>query len=330
MNRRPRISVALCTHNGANFIEEQLLSILSQTTLPDEVVVSDDASTDDTVDRVTAVWAKQPKSADLPELRVLRNTNALGVTKNFEQALLACRGDVIALSDQDDRWHENRIDRSINHLEGDERLLFMHTDATLVDEHGASLQLALSEGLGISRVERAELEGGNGYRTLLRRNLATGATSMIRRDLLELTTPFPAHWIHDEWLAIIAAAVGGHSYLPEQLIDYRQHPTNQIGVMKLNMAGKLGRLMETRGDRYNFLLARASELASGLHGLGDAVTFQVREQARSKLAHHEMRATIPGPRWKRIVPVMREMMTGRYFRYSRGFADAVRDLVQPF
>ena len=102
-----RISVALCTHNGARYVTEQVESILRQTLPPDEIVLSDDASTDDTVALVRAALAAHPNV----ELRVFENDPALRVTKNFEQAVVACTGDLVALSDQDDIWAPDRLER---------------------------------------------------------------------------------------------------------------------------------------------------------------------------------------------------------------------------
>ena len=94
-------SVALCTYNGAAYLEEQLLSIFGQSTRPDEIVVSDDGSTDETLtvlERVVEAWRAED-AAHAVEVVVLRNATALGVTANFEQALAACSGDLIALCD---------------------------------------------------------------------------------------------------------------------------------------------------------------------------------------------------------------------------------------
>ena len=95
------VSVALCTYNGAAYLEEQLLSILGQSLRPDEIVVSDDGSTDETLAvlaRVVEAWRAED-AAHVLKVLVLRNATALGVTANFEQALAACSGDLIALCD---------------------------------------------------------------------------------------------------------------------------------------------------------------------------------------------------------------------------------------
>ncbi|MBC7760514.1 MAG: glycosyltransferase, partial [Candidatus Saccharibacteria bacterium] len=107
------VSVALCTRNGAQFIEAQLRSILNQSVQPHEVILSDDASTDDTVAIARAVMNDDSG----PILTVIPNPIALGITANFEQAILACSGEFIALCDQDDVWHPHRLSRALQQFE---------------------------------------------------------------------------------------------------------------------------------------------------------------------------------------------------------------------
>src|SRR5947208_26587 len=99
MSTSMRISIAMCTYNGAAHVEEQLRSFSGQTRLPDEVVVCDDRSSDDTM------LLLEPFSRTAPyPLRIHRNDENLRSTKNFERAVSLCSGDILALSDQDDVW----------------------------------------------------------------------------------------------------------------------------------------------------------------------------------------------------------------------------------
>src|ERR1043166_3411462 len=100
-----KLSIALCTYNGAAFLREQLESIAAQTRTPDELVISDDQSTDGTL-RLIEEFAE---TAGFP-VRVSVNESNLGTAKNFEKAISLCRGDVIMLSDQDDVWHSDRLE----------------------------------------------------------------------------------------------------------------------------------------------------------------------------------------------------------------------------
>ena len=325
----PRVSVALGTHNGARYLREQLDSILAQTRPVAEIVVSDDASGDGTVELAEQVIAEHRSTdAPTPALVVRRNTVALGVTANFEQALLAASGDLIALSDQDDVWHPERVERAVAEFAARPGLELVAAEARLVDEARAPLGSTLLETLGVDDVTRERLGTDAAFAELLRRNLLTGATMMVSRGLVERAAPFPASWVHDEWLAVVASVGGGIAVIGEPLIDYRQHGANQIGVSRLSASGRLARLREPRTDRNARLLARAEDLAARLPALARADA-RVEADVQAKLAHERMRQRIPASRLRRVAPIWREWRSGAYTRYGLGVQDVLRDLVQP-
>ncbi|GAA3874138.1 hypothetical protein GCM10022381_16220 [Leifsonia kafniensis] len=325
------ISVALCTHNGAGFIEEQLRSILNQSVLPGEIVVSDDASHDDTLQIVTTVfeaWRAQNPVVAL-KLRILRNITPLGVTANFEQALTACRGDLIALCDQDDVWRSDRLEIMATEFEQRPELLLLNSDARLVDETGNPTGQALLATLGVSKVEQDWVHSGNGIDALLRRNIVTGATTVLRRSLIERATPFPPTWVHDEWLAIVAAATGEIDLIEAALVDYRQHGGNQIGASSLDFAGKFGRLRAERTERNQRLLARVEALRERVGSFVPPASAKTLARIDAKLNHERMRSQLPVSRLRRIVPVMKAWRSGDYSSFGLGMQDVVRDLMQP-
>jgi glycosyltransferase involved in cell wall biosynthesis len=324
----PRVSVALGSHNGARFLGEQLASILAQARPVDEIVLSDDASTDDTVELAERLVAEHRASGGNVELRVLRNRPARGVTANFEQALRAASGDLIALADQDDVWRPDRVSRALDAFAPRPGVQLVACDATLIDADGAELGTTLFGTLGLGDALRERLDGPAAFDELLRRNLLTGATVMLRRELVERAAPFPPSWVHDEWLAIVAAVTGGLTVLPDRLIGYRQHGANQIGVTALGWSGRFGKLREPRADRNARLLARATDLAERLPAIAapHAVTA---ERVAEKLAHERVRSGLPARRVRRIAPVVREWRMGGYGRYGLGAQDVLRDLVQP-
>jgi glycosyltransferase involved in cell wall biosynthesis len=319
----PSVSVALCTHNGARFVEEQVRSILGQSVPPVEIVLSDDASTDDTVARVVALV--EPSGV---RLTVLSNVPALGVTRNFEQAILACTGEIIALSDQDDVWHPDRLERVLGRFAADPGLLLLHGDAVLVDERGEPLRHTLFESLEVSDDEITEIEQGRAFAALLRRNLVTGATAVFRRALVDAAVPFPAAWVHDEWLAVIAATIGRVGVTRERLVDYRQHGANEIGAQKRSLTGKVRRLLEPRTERNARLEARAAALVARLESWGSAVRPEMMESARAKLRHEIVRNSLPRNRVFRVGRVVNEARAGGYALYGRGTQDVARDLLQ--
>lgn len=321
----PRVSVALATFNGARFIAEQLESILNQDEPPSEVVVSDDGSTDETI----AIIRETAGAHRLGTVvRVLENGSHLGVTLNFERAIAACAGELIALSDQDDRWHANRLSTAIAAFTADPGLLLVHGDAALIDESGRALGRDLLESLPVRADERRNLVAGRPFGVYIRRNIATGATIVIRRSLLEHALPFPPEWVHDEWLAIIAAAIGGVRVMDEPLIDYRQHGGNEIGMRSPTLRYRVNRMLQSRGSRYVILAARSAVIAERLDQL--SVAPEWRSLARAKAEFEARRAKYPVRRLSRIPAVVRDLRAGSYSRLSsQGALDVLRDILQP-
>ena len=322
LTTRPTVSVALCTHNGERFILEQLRSILRQTELPTQIVLSDDASTDATVALVQR--EVDDHLGDPIELVVLRNEPALGVTANFAQAVAACTGELVALSDQDDSWLPDRVETMVDSFLADASLTLLFSDAQLVDGAGEPLRDTLFASIRFTAGEQREVHAGEALTTLLRRNVVTGATVMFRRSLLEAALPFPSSWVHDEWLAIIAAITGRVDFLPLQLIEYRQHGGNQIGARKPTLRDKIGRVTESRTARNARLSARAQALVDR-GGYPPEIATLVAQKA----AHEQRRQRYPAARLLRLGPVLRTALSGDYGRYGRGRYDVVRDLLQP-
>lgn len=321
----PTLSVVMCTCNGAAFVEEQVRSILDQSWLPDELVVRDDASDDDTVARVTSAWA--PPDHVRHRLRVSANTWRLGVAGNFEAALRDCSGELIALCDQDDRWPRDRLATLAKCLLSHPGALLVHGNARLIDAQGADRSTTLFEALGVTGEELRRVVGGQAIDVLLDRNLVTGATVLIRRELLDLALPIPQHWIHDEWLGVIAAAVNGLVLEQEVVLEYRQHGANQIGAGRPPLRQEVRRLLTPRGSSQIQRYERAKELHARLEALGSRVPGPVVAAAAAKVQHHATRAALPSARWRRLLPVAREVATGRYRRFGRGWRGALNDLV---
>ena len=260
MSRAQLVSVALASFNGEKYLEQQLRSILSQERAPDEVVVSDGGSTDGTVELAREILDGAPEGI---RTELIADDARLGVGPNFARAIAGTRGQLIALSDQDDVWHPDRLGRIVGEF-ADPQVLLASGNARLVNAEGAPLPLDLFASLGIGAEELAALAGPDAFGLLIRRNLVTGATVAFRRTLLEAAEPFPSDWVHDEWLAILAAATGRIVVDRDPLIDYRQHDANEIGVATPTTRNRIGRMLEPRGDRYVGLERRARSLLDRL------------------------------------------------------------------
>jgi glycosyltransferase involved in cell wall biosynthesis len=320
------ISVALCTYNGERFLREQLDSIFAQTVLPTELIISDDGSTDSTVAIVRSVV--DSRADDSVRVTVLENPAPLGFVENFSGAIRTCTGDLVVLSDQDDVWRADRLERALAEFASRPHLLLLHSDADLIDGAGSPLAGSLFEALAIGSSMQHEVHEGRAWAVLLRRNIVTGATAAFRRSLATLALPVPEGWLHDEWLAVVAAATGNLDLTTERLIEYRQHGGNQVGVRMLGLSGKVGRMLETGSARNARLLARSASLVDRLPQLPDVSPDRIAD-AGAKLVHEQVRSSLRRSRISRFVPVLRELASGRYSRFGRGPADAARDLLQP-
>lgn len=318
----PTISVALCTFQGERFIARQLDSILAGQELPDEIVVSDDGSRDATLEIVRSTLAH------LGRVTLLRNESPLGVTANFAQAIAATNGDVVILSDQDDVWMPDRVASARRLFAERSEILLSFGDAYLIDAEGAALDATLFGYLGVAERDLRAIEAGGGFNVLLRRNLATGATVSFRRQLLETAAPLPPEWVHDEWLALAAAARGGLHVDRAAHVAYRLHGSNQIGADKPTFRRKVRRMFRSEPDRNDRLAGKWQVAAERAEGW--ATPDHVAHALRQKGDFEARRARFPRSRLLRWPRVLREAARGGYRTWaSQGSLDVVRDLVQP-
>ena len=209
------VSIAMATYNGERYVAKQLESILAQTYKNIEVIVCDDASSDDTVSIIEAFAKKDAR------VRLIKNENTLGYVKNFEKAISLCRGEYIALADQDDIWMEEKI-ATLKAEIGDASLI--HSDAYLIDEKGDVFCNSYS------RYERKYLYPKNIVELVFNPSV-TGCSVLFTKKLQEKILPFCKDiYVHDLWISMIAYKADGITYCDKPLIRYRQHRDNQIGL----------------------------------------------------------------------------------------------------
>ncbi len=323
--RGQRISVALCTYNGAPFLPAQLDSFLAQTRLPDELVVCDDSSSDGT----WALLEDFARRAPFP-VRLERNPERLGSTKNFEKAIGLCTGDLIATSDQDDVWLPRKLALNEAGFDVDPARGLVFSDADVVDEDLRPLGYTMWQAIHLGPWQRWRVRKDEAFEVLLRQWLVTGATMMFRASYLPDVLPIPANWIHDGWITFIIGALAPVGLLDASTVQYRQHAAQQIGGRRLgwremyDLAKKVGpdhfRLAHER-----FVLARERlrALAPRLRSPAylDWLDRKVEHQRR-RLAIAESSSRI-----EKVALTLDELARGGYLRYSPASTHVFKDLL---
>ena len=221
-----KLSVALSTYNGEKFIEKQLDSILNQTMPVHEIVICDDCSTDQTIVLLEKISALHPGI-----LQIHINPFNHRSVKNFEKAIGLCTGDFIFLSDQDDLWHPQKVEKIISHFRENPSAEGVFTDAALIDDEGQPLgDVSLWE---LSFFSPALVKKFNNFWKVFQvhQNMVTGATFSIKKSAKEFIFPFPLlyYFHHDEWIALHLAQRHSLHCLEDRLTLYRIHSSQQVG-----------------------------------------------------------------------------------------------------
>lgn len=322
-----KISVAMCTYNGADFISEQLESIVAQSRPPDEIVVCDDGSTDETQALLKQFAATSP----VPVTLNFNETN-LGSVKNFEKAIGLCSGDVIALSDQDDVWRADKLHRIEDAFRKTPRAGVVFSDAEIVDENLKPLERKMWDEVDFDEHKRKLVRAGRALEVLITGWTVTGATMAFRSDFVKLSLPIPEGiaMIHDGWIALTVAAVAGVVMIEEPLIKYRQHGRQQIGAPARKPEAEEPNVMHAF-RRHNSTAELHKILATLEERLVSQSASYDTRNALSFVAdysfHLNVRANLPQNRLNRLATILRELMTRRYHEYANGFKSAAKDLV---
>jgi hypothetical protein len=326
------ISVAMSTYNGAGFLREQLDSIAKQTHQAYELIVCDDASQDDSV----SIVEKFAASVSFP-VRIHANSKNLGFIKNFEQAIDLTSGDVIALCDHDDVWLPTKLARVNIEFDNAKDVGLVFSDAEVVNEDLSATGLTLWQKVGLKKSELANLQAGNGFDSLLPGATVTGATAAFHSRYKELVLPIPDDLtiIHDAWIAALIAAVTRVVPVPECLIKYRQHSAQQVGALERKNSRDGSNFISAtsealrRENPYRQTLATAVALRKRLLEHQDKFdSAKVMPSLEARIAHLQLRSELTNNKSHRPSRVVRELLTGRYHRYSKGFRSAAKDLLE--
>lgn len=315
-----RVSVALCTYNGGQFLNEQLESILGQTRPPDELILSDDGSNDETL-TIAKDFASR---ANFP-VTLLTGTEQLGSTRNFELAIRHCSGDLIALSDQDDRWLPERLARSASVFDEEPATTAVFADGVLIDEEGRRLPGSLWQRFGFAGDMFQRFTAGD-YGLLCRERFITGATMTLRRSAIANALPVPAEWVHDAWFGIVLSFQGNVRAVNEPLIEYRVHTQQQVGVTS-RWERPATRHAAPHWERIHRERLQFDALEEHLRAHPPTVREQLLSLYSERAAFLRFRDELSPDRLARTAPVLRHWRG--YRTQAGGISSAAKDCVFP-
>ncbi|HVX52773.1 MAG TPA: glycosyltransferase family 2 protein [Chitinophagaceae bacterium] len=211
----PKVAVVMATYNGEKFLKEQLDSILQQTYRNIEIIIVDDCSTDGTPG-ILQSYAGRNRG-----ISIHRNKENIGYIKNFEKAIQLATAEYIALCDQDDIWHPQKIEILMNNIQ---EASVVYCNSELIDDKGNSLNRKMTD--------MKNLESYDDCLAFLIGNGVFGHAQLVRKSLAVKAIPFPEDCPHDWVLPFIASFSGIVKFVDEPLVKYRQHATNISGLVK--------------------------------------------------------------------------------------------------
>jgi glycosyltransferase involved in cell wall biosynthesis len=196
----------MATYNGEKYIREQIDSILCQLDTDDEIIVSDDGFTDKTLDIISAY--------NDARIKIFHNKNRKGVVGNFENALNQVQGDYIFLSDQDDVWLPDKVEKCQNALQTADLVV---TDCAIIKDRDTIIKPSFFE----------IFNSGSGFAKNFTKNTYLGCCMAFQRKILSYILPFPPKIaMHDIWIGLSVELNGNPFFLNSQLVLYRRHENN--------------------------------------------------------------------------------------------------------
>ena len=315
----------MATYNGSQYIEKQLESFLNQTRKPDEIVICDDCSKDNTVQLI-----ERFKLFSKLNIKIINNPTNLGVVKNFEKAIENTNGDIIFISDQDDYWKSEKISTYEKEFLNNNNLGLIFSDLTLADKKLNPLPGSL-----FTELQKKAPERYVGRNTITTPNFvsmklaASGGTIAIRRNLLPAILPIPSFpaLLHDGWIGRIASSISESKLIPDSYSYYRQHENNVIGYRNplYNIYTDIKTLQNFQESEFEYICAIIERLNS--------LYFNDKEEIIKLYTHKKelLNRFIKYKSSKKHLRLLLEILTnsfnGNISFYFRGYRTIVKELL---
>ena len=232
-----RVSVAMATYNGEKYIKEQIESILINLKENDELIISDDGSTDHTIEIINSINDSRIKLLEGPKK---------GIKQNFNNAIKASTGDYIFLSDQDDIWMPNKVEKVLEVFENNDYILIQH-DAIIVD---GKENVIIDSFFEHRKVKTGIIKN-------LIKNSYHGCCIAFKKELKSEILPIPDNiYLHDQWIGMIAEVNGKTFFLNEKLMKYRRYEDNNSSFVHLPVMKMLTNRIEYLMELCRYMLKR--------------------------------------------------------------------------
>jgi hypothetical protein len=230
------------------------------------------------------------------------------------------------MADQDDVWLPAKIERLAQALVDRPEAGAAICDAAVVDDRLRPLGYSLWDTLPFPPAARRRF-AADPLAILMRYNVAAGITLMFRAAVKDLALPFPAGWMHDGWVILMAAATGPCALVAEPLVYYRQHGGQQIGGRRLSWREQARRARAMDAAYFGLLAGNFTAAEQRLHERGVAGCRDAPLRLREKALHAAARAALRRGEAGRLNVVCRELFSGRYHRDALGWKSALQDLI---
>jgi glycosyltransferase involved in cell wall biosynthesis len=210
LDKKINISVCIATYNGEKYILKQLESILVQLDDYAEVIISDDSSTDNTVNII--------RGLNDPRIKLFEGNSFRNPINNFEFCISKANGEIIFLSDQDDWWLSNKVNKIISAFKYNPLTMLVSSDAKIVNDNDTIIH---------NNYYRNDFKFTSGIFKNIIKNRFVGCTLAFRSVMKDKILPFPSNIpMHDIWIGVICKLYGQVTFIDEPLISYRRHSAN--------------------------------------------------------------------------------------------------------
>jgi glycosyltransferase involved in cell wall biosynthesis len=318
-----KISIVVTTYNGEKYIKEQIDSFLSQTLSPDEIIITDDCSSDKTIKIV-----EKYKENYSDKIKIFQNQYNLGFTKNFQEGIKKSSGDIIFLSDQDDLWYENKIEIVVKKFNSNPNVDLIIHDADLVNEN-----LKFTNYSVLSQV----ISGFNNTDVFI-----TGALTAFKKNLVKYFLPFPKNLVgHDGFIHFVSKNLNTRIVINDKLQMIRRHADNTSGwvasslkkinkfdVFKQQFFSKRVKHYNDRLEQVIHMINILEKLRSEKHNFSEETLLLSLNKLKNERVAIRKRNLLEKKNFFERKVIAFELLIKNQYKYFNGYKSFIRDILR--